>query len=142
MQFVQFLEVVLCNHDYRMLTCLLPIIHMYVYNQSTFLCLRRYRNSYLLVISMYVYYMYICIYYCMYVLYVCICKLLCMIRFLIVCICIQGGWTPLHGAASQDHCEIVKLLLSKGAEVNIKDSVSTQNASISCIWYILKYIPG
>ena len=35
---------------------------------------------------------------------------------------LKGGWTPLHHAALRDHKEIIKLLLSNGANVNAKTS--------------------
>jgi euchromatic histone-lysine N-methyltransferase len=54
----------------------------------------------------------------------------------------EGGWTPLIWAAEYRRIKIVKYLLHKGADVNIKDNVSRvmlllhmrrQILSVNCI---------
>ena len=40
----------------------------------------------------------------------------------------ENGWTALMNAAQEGHIEIVKLLLSKGANVNISDPMTGANA--------------
>ena len=36
----------------------------------------------------------------------------------------QVQWTPLHWASGNDHVDVVKLLLTQGAEIDSKDKVS------------------
>lgn len=36
----------------------------------------------------------------------------------------DGGWTSMIWATEYKHIDIVKLLLSKGADINIRDNVS------------------
>ena len=54
-------------------------------------------------------------------------------KFMFLCNdnCIKRGSTPLHKAAANNSKECLALLLSRGAEVNIKDKVS--NIMICCI---------
>ncbi|KAG7381710.1 Kinesin-like protein kif15 [Phytophthora pseudosyringae] len=57
----------------------------------------------------------------------------------------QHGWSGLHWAASQDHGEILELLLQKGAEVNAIDQINGWTAlhvavvreSVSCVRLLL-----
>jgi len=41
----------------------------------------------------------------------------------------DGGWTPITWAVEYKHTELVQLLLSRGADVNIRDKVSAQHAN-------------
>lgn len=36
----------------------------------------------------------------------------------------DGGWTPMIWATEYKHVDLVKLLLSKGSDINIRDNVS------------------
>ena len=49
----------------------------------------------------------------------------------------QVQWTPLHCASRSGHVEVVKLLLTKGAEIDSKSVVSqTKEVNIGVIdWY-------
>ncbi len=38
--------------------------------------------------------------------------------------CVQNGWTALHMASKNGHCEVVRMLLMAGADVNMKTTVS------------------
>ena len=40
------------------------------------------------------------------------------------CYTIQGKWTPLYYAARNGHTDIVALLVSRGADISMKDKVS------------------
>ncbi len=42
---------------------------------------------------------------------------------------LQDGRTPLHLAAEKGHPEIIKLLIDKGAKVDIKDNVGPSSAT-------------
>jgi len=42
------------------------------------------------------------------------------------CIYLQDGWTPLHQAAHNGHIEVVRHLLSSGADVNKATKVSVR----------------
>ena len=47
---------------------------------------------------------------------------------------IQNGVTALHYASQEGHVTIVKLLLEKGADVNICDKVVMDFVSCTCMW--------
>ena len=44
----------------------------------------------------------------------------------------QDGWTALHWAAMNSHCDCAQLLIQAGADVHIKDYVSTQYINTVC----------
>lgn len=43
----------------------------------------------------------------------------------------DGGWTPMIWATEYKHIELVKLLLAKGSDVNIRDNVRFFLESVS-----------
>lgn len=43
--------------------------------------------------------------------------------FHICCFQDSGGWTPIIWAAEHKHLEVIKVLLNRGADVNIADKV-------------------
>ena len=49
--------------------------------------------------------------------------------FIIICL-LQKGRTPLHWASKGGHADIVCLLVSNGADINIKDNVSKFNTKL------------
>ena len=51
---------------------------------------------------------------------------------------LQGGATALHRAASGPHLQVVEYLLSKGAEVDSRDYVSTYNNVMYCVIVIIQ----
>ena len=46
----------------------------------------------------------------------------------------KDGWTPLHWAASNDHKEIVDLLIAAGAKVNAEDTAGEYRGSTPLDW--------
>ena len=78
-------------------------------------------------------YVWICMYgyVCVYV-YMCLCLYVCTSLYLYdlnhhhVCHVNenQGGWTALMNASEKGHKDIAKLLMDKGADLNIQDNVS------------------
>ena len=50
------------------------------------------------------------------------------------CVCIQGGWSPLHCASWNGHHEVVAYLVDRGSDVHAKDDVS---ASVTLVVYIV-----
>ena len=49
--------------------------------------------------------------------------------------------TPLYKASKGGHLQIVELLLSKGAEVDSRDEVSTYNNDyMVSVWYCMKCV--
>ena len=46
----------------------------------------------------------------------------------------KEGWTPLHWAASNDHKEIVELLIAAGAKVNAEDTAGEYRGSTPLDW--------
>lgn len=51
----------------------------------------------------------------------------------------DGGWTPMIWATEYKHVDQVKLLLSKGADISIRDKVS-HKACPACVWIYLVYL--
>ena len=54
---------------------------------------------------------------------------------------IQSGWTPLHKAAEGGYLQVVKFLLSIGAELDSRTQVSSYDVSyhtVMCV--LLKYL--
>ena len=51
----------------------------------------------------------------------------------------QGGETPLHVASENNHTDLCKLLLDKGANVNSTDNVSNIILYAGCCVYIICY---
>uniref|UniRef100_A0A3B4U5P7 Uncharacterized protein n=1 Tax=Seriola dumerili TaxID=41447 RepID=A0A3B4U5P7_SERDU len=47
----------------------------------------------------------------------------------------DGGWTPITWAIEYKHKELVRLLLSRGADVNIRDKVSSWVRFLQCEWF-------
>ena len=43
---------------------------------------------------------------------------------------VQGGFTPLHKAASRDHGDIVNALITAGAKVDATSNVSCSNNKV------------
>ena len=55
-------------------------------------------------------------------------KFKCLKGFTLPCVCtyLQDGQTPLHRAAENGHIEVVRHLVSSGADVNKADEVSVR----------------
>lgn len=53
---------------------------------------------------------------------------------LCVLVCLQddGGWTPMIWATEYKHVDLVKLLLAKGSDINIRDNVSRSGPCCPC----------
>lgn len=60
-----------------------------------------------------------------------------VVMLVVVVVHLKDDATPLHKAAEQGHLQIVQLLLSKGAEVNSRDKVSTSTLLIIVIIMIV-----
>ena len=52
-----------------------------------------------------------------------------LIQDIFICL-LQKGRTPLHWASKEGHADIVCLLVSHGADINIKDNVSKFNTKL------------
>ena len=50
--------------------------------------------------------------------------------------------TPLYKASEGGHLQVVELLLSKGAEVDSRDRVSTYNNVMYCVIVIIQSVCG
>ena len=48
--------------------------------------------------------------------------------------------TPLYNASEGGHLQVVKLILSKGAEVDSRDKVSTYNNVMYCVIVIIQSV--
>jgi hypothetical protein len=58
------------------------------------------------------------------------------LRFVLTCL-LQAGRTPLHRACSEDHVEVVTVLLSAGAQIDAQDRVWTVEIRVdlsSSVW--------
>ena len=54
---------------------------------------------------------------------------------MLVCACLQDGWTPLHLASWNGHYDVVRELISAKCQLNIKNEVSGSHDPFVVIAY-------